>query len=598
MISGIIIHEPTREYVYPLERNKLAIRLRTKRGFGGTCVLVYWNRCKKEETYPSYSRMECYARDNMYDYYETIIVTEQATRYINYYFEIEIEGNTIWLNYYGQSNSVPDNGFFEYLYTNEEDIFKVPDWLKDSIFYQIFPERFCNGDTSNDPFDVAGWGSEPTRDNFMGGDLKGIEKRLDYLAQLGVNAIYLNPVFESPTNHKYDTVDYFKIDPHFGNLEDLKMLVNKCHLKGIRIILDGVFNHIGYYSKEFQDVIKNGDRSNYKSWFYIESFPVDGEKLNFETIGYYKMMPKLRLGNPEVRAYILKVASYWIEEAGIDGWRLDCADEVDYTFWHEFRKVVKSIKADCFILAETWRENRDMLRGDQMDSVMNYVFRDAVTDFFAKQCISSMEFDSRLNKFLGVYPKTVHFALFNLIGSHDTPRFLTLCKGNIDKMKAAAAFQFCFPGIPVIYYGDEIGMEGGNDPECRKAMEWESQKQNMELLEWYKKLIQIRNSKPALRSGSFKCNYCSSDNSVYSFFRELEGDRIYIVINNSDECANIILPVKESYKDIEYLHDMISGVAYKVECKDNKICYNDDINNYKGAVQAELKPYQVCIISK
>ena len=322
------------------------------------------------------------------------------------------------------------------------------------------------------------------------------------------------------------------------------------------------------------------------------------EKLNFETIGYYKMMPKLRLGNPEVRAYILKVASYWIEEAGIDGWRLDCADEVDYAFWHEFRKVVKSIKADSFILAETWRENRDMLRGDQMDSVMNYVFRDAVTDFFAKQCISSMEFDSRLNKFLGVYPKTVHFVMFNPIGSHDTPRLLTLCKENINKLKAAVAFQFCFPGIPVIYYGDEVGLEGGNDPECRKAMEWESQKQNMELLEWYKKLIQIRNSKPALKTGRFKCNYCSSYNSVYGFFRELEGDRIYVVINNSDEYANIILPVEESYKDIEYLHDIISGAVYKVECKDNEICYNDDINNYKAAVQAELKLYQVCILSK
>jgi glycosidase len=596
MFWEAIIHEQTRDYVYPIERNKLAIRLKIKRKDAKSCTLIYWNRHKRERTGEQHSEMKCYARDKMFDYYETIINTKEVTRYIKYFFQINDGINTFFLNYHGISSSVPKDGFFEYLYTNENDVFKVPDWVKGSIFYQIFPERFCNGDKNNDPKSTEQWGSKPTRENFMGGDLKGIIQKIHYLKDLGINALYLNPIFEASANHKYDTINYFKIDPHFGDLNDFKTLIHKCHSYGIKVILDGVFNHCGYFSDQFQDVVKNGQNSKYKDWFYIESFPVDKEKLNYECVGYYKWMPKLRMSNPEVRSFILKIAKYWIEEGNIDGWRLDVADEIDFTFWQEFRKLVKSIKPECFILAETWKENRDMLRGDQMDSVMNYLFRDAVVDFFAKKCINSLEFDSRINKFLGVYPSSVHHSLFNLIGSHDTERFLTLSNGDSRRLKAAAAFQLCFPGISSIYYGDEVGLDGENDPDCRKAMEWDEKKQDQKLLEWYKKLIRIRKSKSALKLGIFKCNYCNSEDNVYAFFREINNERVYIVINNADSTIQIILPVKE--QSCGFLTDEISGKIYRIEQLDNSIYYNDDIIDYSGTLHIQLKPYQVCILCK
>lgn len=596
--SIIIIHEPTREYVYPLERNKLAIRLKIQKYYAVACKLYYWNRCKKEQTGIISFSMICYARDNMYDYYETIIETETATRYINYYFSVECKNSMIWLNYNGVCNLEPDNGFFEYLYSNENDIFKIPGWVKGSIFYQIFPDRFYNGDKSNDPEKCDKWGDEPTRLNFMGGDLKGIKKKLEYLGELGINALYLNPIFKSPSNHKYDTIDYFTIDPHFGTLEDLKNLVKKCHYSGMKIILDGVFNHCGYYFPQFQDVLKNGEFSKYKDWFYIDSFPVDEKKLNYETIGYFGLMPKLRLGNPEVRSYFLDVASYWIKEAGIDGWRLDVADEADYTFWYEFRKRVKTLNSDSFILAETWRENRDMLRGDQMDSVMNYPIKDAIVDYFARGCINSMEFDSRINKNIGVHAKPAQDALFNLLDCHDTARFLTLCGGNTGKMCAAIAFQFCYMGIPVIYYGDEIGMEGETDPGCRKTMEWSKESQNIQISDWYKKLINIRKSKATFSSGGFKSNYCSLNNSTYGFIREYGDERVYVIINSDCISVNVRLPIIESSENITHVTDMISGGIYKIGPMDNDNYYNNDINNYKSTVYLELKPYQVLILCR
>lgn len=598
MNNKIFIHEQTRDFVYPVSRNKLAVRIKSGRNQAHSCTLVYWNRHKSEWEGIMRSGMKCYARDNMFDYYEAVIDTEEATRYIRYYFEISDSTDVYWLNYYGVQISVPEEGFFEYLYTNEGDILKLPDWIQDTVFYQIFPERFCNGDAFNDPEKTDPWGSMPTRENFMGGDLKGITQKLGYLQDLGINAVYLNPIFQAPSNHKYDTVDYFKIDPHFGTPDDFKIFVQECHSRGIRVILDGVFNHCGYYSDQFQDVLRNGENAKYKDWFYTDGFPVDTETLNYECVGYYKWMPKLRLSNPRVRDFVLEIACYWLKEAGIDGWRLDVADEVDFTFWQEFRKAVRSVSPQCFILAETWKENRDMLRGDQMDSVMNYVFRDAVVDFFARRSISSGEFDARINRILGVYAKPVCHALFNLIGSHDTARFLTLCGNDRRKLKAAAAFQFCFTGIPVIYYGDEIGLDGENDPGCRKAMEWDRTKQDRELYEWFRGLVEVRKSRLSLRSGEFGCNYCRADSQVYAFFRETEEERVYVVINNSESASNVELPLKEPFQVGENLKEEISGRRFCIQRLGEGPHYNADIFQYGSSLSINLEPYQVCIISK
>lgn len=597
MDSMVIIHEQTRDYIYPVTRSQLAIRIKVKKKVADSCQLLYWNRFKKEATGELVAKMRCYARDEFFDYYETIIDTVERTKYIKYYFQLTKTGQNIYYNYYGATILKPTDGFFEYLYTNEKDIYEAPDWSKGTVFYQIFPERFCNGDPTNDPENTEPWGATPTRENYLGGDLQGIINKLDYLENLGVEALYLTPIFKASSNHKYDTVDYFQIDPSFGTSDDLKKLVQLCHGKGMKIILDGVFNHCGYFFPPFQDLLKNGVHSRYKDWFLYERLPLDPENLNYETTGYYRWMPKLRLSNPEVRAYVLKIARFWMTEAQIDGWRLDVADEVDYTFWHEFRQVVKAINPQAFILAETWRENREMLRGDQMDSVMNYLFRDAVVDFFAKKQITPEQFDARINRFLGVYTTTAHLSLYNLLGSHDTPRFLTLCQEDHRVFKAASAFQLCFPGIAGIYYGDEIGLTGENDPDCRKAMDWAPPSAKLALYHWHQRLIALRKKMKPLRFGSFASNYCSSENNVYGFYREWEEDRVYVVINNSDLVTEIAYPVFESPTNHRFLTDRLSGERHLLEKAGNNRYHNDDLHSYQGAMRLTLQPYQVKIIS-
>lgn len=597
MLYPLVIHEQHREFIYPAERNKLVVRAKVERGSIQYCTLIYFDSLILPKKNFNRLVMECYAQDNIYDYYECEVTSEKTVCYLNYFFEVNDGKDVFWVDYYGIKTSIPASDFFKYQYANEADILRVPAWVNEAIIYQIFPERFFNGDTANDPENTEKWGSEPTRANFMGGDLRGIIKKINYIKSLGINTIYLNPVFESPSNHKYDTTDYYSIDRHFGNVDDLKELTSVCHENGIRVILDGVFNHCGYDFDKFRDVLENGPESEYKDWFYINEFPIDPERLNYECFGYYHRMPKLRLGNPDVRKYILGFVQYWMEEVNIDGWRLDVADEVDYTFWQEFRKLAKRLNPDCFLIAETWKENSDMLKGDQFDSVMNYLFREAVVNFFGKAGISSYEFNARLNRFIGVYQKQTVESLYNLIGSHDTERFLNVCDGDIRKMKAAVAFQFCFTGIPSIYYGDEIGITGDNDPLCRKSMEWDEEKQNLKLLEFYRKLIKIRKASRVMTKGGFRCNYCSPLNNVYGFFRFLENERVYIVINNADTCNAVTLPVIESQSDTEYMLDMLNEDKYYLRLTDNEdFFYKKVVTVYNGSIDIELEPYQVCIL--
>lgn len=599
MYYPVIIHEQHREFIYPIKRDQFAVRLKVRRDSIQYCTLVYFDSINPNIKKCNRILMNWYAQDNIFDYFECFVTANHVICYLNYYFEVCDGKDVFWVNYYGPSTSTPTNDFFKYQYANEGEVLRVPNWISDAIVYQIFPERFFNGNDANNQDGIEKWGSEPTRTNFMGGNLRGIIEKIDYLKNLGINAIYLNPIFESPSNHKYDTTDYFRIDEHFGELSDLKELVEKCHRNEIKIILDGVFNHCGYDFGKFQDVVKNGENSKYKDWFYIHDFPIDPEQPNYDCFGYYYRMPKLRLSNPEVREYIKAIAQYWIEEAGIDGWRLDVADEVDYTFWQEFRRLVKRLNPDCFIMAETWKENSDMLKGDQFDSVMNYLFRDAVVNFFGKANISSFEFNSRINRFIGVYSKQTVKSLFNLIGSHDTERFLSVCRGDIRKMKAAVAFQFCFMGMPSIYYGDEIGMTGDNDPGCRKCMEWDEKKQNLELYSFYKKLIDIRKTEKVMVDGDFRSNYCSTQNNVYGFFRFCEEERAYIVINNSDTVDTVRLPVLEEPKDIGVLKDIFNDNEYHIKSLiNNELFFNQIVNAYNGCIDIKLEPYQICILER
>lgn len=292
--------------------------------------------------------------DSMFDYFSCEV--QPPYRRLRYAFLLEDGEESIWMDENNFLEEEPDNPdrMFEFPYINGVDVFTPPAWVKDAIFYQIFPERFANGDKSNDPENVLPWGGKPERDNFFGGDLQGVIDHLDYLSELGITAIYFTPIFEATTNHKYDTEDYMRIDPHFGDADTLKKLVKQCHKRGIRVLLDAVFNHSGRTFKPFVDLQKNGEQSKYKDWFYIRSFPievVDGIP-SYETFSFEPLMPKLNTENPEVKEYLLNVAEYWIKEIGVDGWRLDVANEVDHEFWREFRHTVKKVNPDAYIL---WR---------------------------------------------------------------------------------------------------------------------------------------------------------------------------------------------------------------------------------------------------
>src|SRR4030066_2080464 len=273
--------------------------------------------------------------------------------------------------------------------------FLTPKWVKDTVFYQIFPDRFYNGNNQNDLPSTVPWNYKPTRKNFFGGDLEGIIKKLPYLDKLGINAIYLTPIFKAPSNHKYDTEDYFSIDPYFGDIDTFKILLKTAHSKDIKIIIDGVFNHTGDNYWAFKDVMKNEKNSPYIDWYFINIFPlIKKPKPNYVTFGDAYFLPKLNINNLEVKRYILNVVKFWTE-MGIDGWRLDVPFMVAHSFWKEFRTLVKKINPNAYLVGEIWKNAKPWLLGDEFDGSMNYRLRDVIIKYFIKNEINTKEFDNK-----------------------------------------------------------------------------------------------------------------------------------------------------------------------------------------------------------
>ncbi|PIQ25996.1 alpha-amylase [bacterium (Candidatus Blackallbacteria) CG17_big_fil_post_rev_8_21_14_2_50_48_46] len=444
--------------------------------------------------------------------------------------------------------------------------FATPEWVKDAVFYQIFPERFANGNTRNDPPGTEPWGSKPKLYNFMGGDLEGVIQKLPYLKELGINAIYFNPIFEAPnSNHKYNTADYMKLDPAFGDMNTFKTLIAKAHSMGIKVVLDAVFNHSGDAHWAFQDVIKNGPKSKYWNWYLVHGFPVVQEpKPNYESWWGFASLPKWNEYNPEVREYLFKAAEYWTQQ-GIDGWRLDVPNEVrDMNFWREFRTRVKRMNPELYIVGEIWGDGSPWLQGDQFDAVMNYQFRETVFDFLINDKTSVDQLDWGLEGLRKRHPDSVTYSMFNVLGSHDTARILSMAKGDINKVKLAALFQMSYVGAPVIYYGDEIGLAGEMDPDCRRTMPWEPSQWNQDLRTYYKRLIQIRNQYPVLRRGSFRSLMRHNDNRTFAYLREDAKSKIMVVINNNLKAQDIPLDLTRVNVPDGNLRDLISGRTLQI----------------------------------
>ncbi len=404
-----------------------------------------------------------------------------------------------------------------------------PDWLHDAVFYQIFPERFANGDVSNDPVNVVPWDATPTRDNFMGGDLRGIIDHLDHLEEIGVNAIYMTPIFQAHTNHRYDAEDYFSIDEHLGSVQEFSELVEAAHARGMRIVLDAVLNHCGRTHPYFEDVIENGSKSPYVNWFYVEDFPVVSSPIpNYKTCSGCEYLPKWNVHNPEVREHHLSMARHWIEH-GIDGWRLDVPYFVNKSFWRLFRNVVKGMSDDLYIVAEEWRSPSEWLAGDTADGTMNYTLRDLILGFTADKSLSAYEFVDGMETLERSIPSGYHHGMMNLLGSHDTERLLTRHKGEIGSELLALELLFACQGAPMIYYGDEVGMEGDNDPGCRAGMEWDRTKWRKEIYEKVVELGSLRRDFMSLRRGSQRT--MAVDEDTVLIVREHPSESVAIVVH-------------------------------------------------------------------
>jgi cyclomaltodextrinase len=554
-----LYHRPKQNWSYAYDRQTVHLRLRTQKNDVNAVHAIVGDKYAWLETEQALS-MSKLISDTLYDYWE--IAVKPPFHRLSYYFRLSDGKAQMFFSERGCKSKRPEITFgnFEFPYLNAVDVFEPPAWVKEAIFYQIFPERFANGNPSNDPENVEPWGNLPDQNNYFGGDLQGVIDHLDYLQTLGINAIYFNPLFQATTNHKYDTSDYMNIDPSFGTNETLKMLVEDCHSRGIRVMLDAVFNHSGSSFPPFIDVMAKGQDSPYADWFYLNARPqhADYGKPTYETFGFEPRMPKLNTENPDVRDYLLNVARYWIEEIGIDGWRLDVANEVDHKFWRDFREVVKAVKPDAYILGEIWHDSMAWLQGDQFDAVMNYPVTDAALDFFARNKMDALEFANAIGTQIAAYPRQVNEAAFNLLGSHDTPRLLTICNDNKARMMLAVLFQFTFLGTPCIYYGDEIGLTGVNDPGCRKCMEWDTSKQDQELLQFHQSIISMRKTHSALRTGGLNFLHTKSDDYRLAYERWDDAGHFIILMNAHKRSRSIQVTVPAgTWQDIS------TGVAFE-----------------------------------
>jgi neopullulanase len=455
---------------------------------------------------------------------------------------------------------------------------KTPEWVGDAIFYQVFPDRFARSERVPKPTNLEPWSSPPTVHGFKGGDLLGLAERLDYLQDLGVTAIYLNPIFQSAANHRYHTHDYYRVDPILGGNGALRTLLDEAHGRGMRVILDGVFNHTSRGFFQFNHIVENGAASPYTDWFTVKSYPLRPFHASKGQHGYeawwnLPALPKLNVTTKAVREYLWDVACHWIE-FGADGWRLDVPAEIDDDeFWRQFRRRVKAINPEAYLVGEIWSEAQRWLEGDQFDAVMNYLFTRACLGFFVGDSLLQKEvarssyrqietldaqgFATEIDRLLGLYPRPVTEVQFNLLGSHDTPRFKTLTRGDTSAYRLATLFQMTYPGAPCIYYGDEIGLEGKHDPGCRGAFPWDESRWDRDLRDYVRQCIDLRKAFPALRRGDFAWLFVGQ--GVVAYRRRLADETLVIVINSNRHAVTMDVPASGYLGDGTLLRDVWSG---------------------------------------
>lgn len=560
-----VFHRTSEHMCYPLNVNELVINIKT--GYDVDKVYIWhgdpyeygimggsakWKGTKAEIPFK---------KDLDTQVWWTTTITPPFKR-CKYYFELHSK-DEIW--YYFEDGIISKEQldrnkktlqYFIMPWMNIIDIQTTPNWVNDTVWYQIFPDRFYKyrDDSTAVPWREDGPVKNEER---FGGDILGITSKLSYLQDLGITGIYFTPMMEAESTHKYDTTDYTKIDPSFGSNRDFKKLVAAAHEKGIKIMVDAVFNHSGRKFKPWLDVMKNGDASKYKDWFMVNNWDEvskrgDTRDGRFYSFAFTDGMPKLNTNNDEVIEYFCQICELWIQEFDIDAIRFDVGNEVSHAFLRKIRQRTHALKPEIYLLGEIWHNAINWLQGDEYDSVMNYPMTSSVSDFFMDEKLTNQTLKHKINRCYTMYMQQTNNVLFNLIDSHDTQRLINLCNGNIDQALQQLAILFTMPGSPCIYYGTEVFLEGKHDPDCRRCMPWEKIEtpQYQSRIEKVKQLIHIRKTENASKSLHYHFTNSFPNPRCVEYIK-LEHDRedLRIILNCSTEDLTLDIVGKILYEN-------------------------------------------------
>lgn len=552
-----VYHKTSEQMSYPCNERELIINLKT--GYDVKRVFLHQGDPFEagilggNEKWVGKREEICYKKRLKHQIWWTTTLVPPYKR-CKYYFELHTD-KEVW--YYFEDGFLKEEQLhmegrmlqcFIVPWMNQADINVTPDWVNDTVWYQIFPDRFCNGTPEKNGEDILPWRTGPvTNQERFGGNLAGIRKRLSYLKELGINGIYLNPIMEAESNHKYDTRDYTKIDPYFGDNEEFALLVKEAHELGIRIMVDAVFNHCGRRFAQWLDVEEKGEKSEFADWFMIHDWNAlkkqgDTRDGRFYSFAFNEYMPKLNTNNEEVIRYFSDICESWIRDFDIDGIRFDVGNEVSHRFLKRVRERVKSLKPDIYLLGEIWHDASQWLMGDEYDSVMNYPLMSGIHDFFLDKESTKEDFEYMVNRCYTMYMQQCNNVLFNLLDSHDTERLMNRLK-NLNVFYQQLAVLFTMPGSPCIYYGTEIAMEGGHDPDCRRCMPWDEMdsEENRKCLEEMKKLISLRKTEKTFKSLYFHFPDTYREKRCVEYIKlDDAGNKIQVVLNCTKDSVDAL----------------------------------------------------------
>ena len=557
MNTSALHHKSTADLCYAADNETAVIRLRTGRDVEQAYIIcddpfIHWVRRQKDwdgTRYPMRLILEL----------EEHLIWEYRTRppykRLQYYFEA-VRGEERFRIYDNRicaadSTDRLTRQCFKLPWMNPSDVIRPPAWVRDTVWYQIMPDRFCRGGEPAEgllPWDAYREPSRSMNREFYGGDLKGVIRRLPYLQHLGINGLYFTPIFLSDSYHRYNTFDYNVIDPLLGSEEDMKELVRQAHERGIRIMLDGVFNHCGTDFFAWQDVQRKGRESAYADWFFLNGDKLDPERFDtvdgrYYTFSFVGIMPKLNTNHPDVIRYFCDICSHWVRDWGIDGIRFDVGDEVSHTFLRELRRTLKPIRDDLFLLGEIWYDSLPWLGGSEYDSVMNYPAYNCVNDFDREPTQTTVDFMHAMGACLCMYPEQVTEVLFNFIDTHDTLRIAEECGGNEDRLLQKLAMLLTLPGTPCLYYGTEIALRGREEWENRRCMPWDEIDSGRcgELPERVRELIGLRHAQAALKGCRIRFLHSETHPRFLHYIRGTaeEGNEIGVCVNAGGEAVAV-----------------------------------------------------------